>query len=147
MNTTKLNIASLKTILSNTYLIYTKTQNYHWNVTGVYFKPLHELFESQYQELAEKIDEIAERIRMLGAVAPGAMSEFLRHTTLSESLDKLSWQEMLTSLISDHESQNNLLQESAVLMSDAGDEVSAGLMADLQTMHQMMLWVLKSHLE
>lgn len=146
MKHTEKRIQYLKTILANTYVIYIKTQNYHWNVTGIYFHTLHQLFENQYTELAGKIDNIAERIRMLDAVSPGTMSEFLALTTLSESMQPLSWQDMISTLVEDHEKQNQLLQTAGQLMVKEDDEVSAGLITELQSMHQAMLWMLRSHL-
>jgi len=72
-------------VLADTYVLFTKTQNYHWNVVGPYFHSLHLLFESQYQELFTAIDEIAERIRQIGHPAPGTQAEFLKLTVLSEA--------------------------------------------------------------
>lgn len=146
MTNTPTRIQHLIAILANTYVIYVKTQNFHWNVTGMHFHALHDMFESQYTELASKIDEIAERIRMLGHAAPGSMSEFLQLATIEESAMTLSWQDMLECLLKDHQVQDQLLQQTGLIMAEHEDEVSAGLVADLQKMHQMMLWVLRSHL-
>src|SRR5690606_2191184 len=75
---------SLSRLLADSYLLYLKTQNYHWNVTGKLFQPLHVLFEEQYKDLAEAIDTIAERIRALGEFAPGSFSAFVKLTSIKE---------------------------------------------------------------
>ena len=79
----------LSNILADEVVLYIKTLNYHWNVRGHHFGPLHKLFKKQYEKLSELIDEIAERIRTLGQDAPGSMKEFLELTSLSEHLGVL----------------------------------------------------------
>lgn len=94
---------SLSELLADTYILYTKTQNDHWNVTGIYFKYLHELFEEHYTEMAQAIDEIAERIRALGEYAPGSYQQFSQLSTIKETTTIPNWKEMLTNLLQDHE--------------------------------------------
>src|ERR687888_301932 len=77
-------VAILNTLLSDEYLLYTKTRNYHWNVVGPQFNDLHKFFEEQYNELNEIIDDVAERTRALGGNALGTMTEFLKSTRLNE---------------------------------------------------------------
>ena len=74
----------LTRLLADEIVLQTKTRNYHWNVTGLHFGPLHALFEKQYDELAEVVDEVAERIRAVGGLAIGTLSEFQEHTRLKE---------------------------------------------------------------
>ena len=88
----------LAAVLADTYLLYTKTQNFHWNVEDEDFYSLHKFFEEQYEKLAETIDELAERIRMLGKKAPGSLQRFLELTSLEESNGDLSAQEMIKTL-------------------------------------------------
>lgn len=85
-----ISVEKLSILLANTYTLYLKTQNYHWNIVDPYFSDLHALFEKQYTELAENVDEIAERIRTLGAQAPGTFAEFLTLKTLDEAKTNLT---------------------------------------------------------
>src|SRR5437899_320158 len=93
----------LNHFLANNYLLYLKTQNYHWNVESHHFKALHMMFEEQYQELQEAVDEIAERIRALGHRSPGSFAEFVQLSTLHEAAHNPSADEMVKHLLSDHE--------------------------------------------
>ncbi|MDZ7691506.1 MAG: DNA starvation/stationary phase protection protein [Balneolaceae bacterium] len=88
----------LSHLLADSYMVYLKTHNYHWNVTGELFHPLHEQFEQQYTELAEAIDEIAERIRALGHKSPGSFSEFSTLTSIKEDTEKPKALEMVRRL-------------------------------------------------
>ena len=95
----------LSSVLSDAFLLYTKTRKFHWNVSGNSFMELHKLFEKQYKILEEAIDEIAERINKLGAKTPGTMQEFIDMASLKESPGKYpSQKEMLGELLKDHES-------------------------------------------
>src|SRR3990167_5967636 len=102
MSSTKL-IDGLAHLLADTYVLYLKTQNFHWNVTGLNFHSYHKMFEHQYEELAEAVDTIAERIRSMRAWAPASFKEFLALTSLKESAKNLDSDTMLKTLLSDHE--------------------------------------------
>src|SRR5690606_31215652 len=116
-------IDSLKIVLSNTYLLYVKTQNYHWNVTGgPFFKTLHELFEMNYQELAEAVDEIAERIRQLGDKAPASFSEFNSYSKIKEGQSSKKYNEMLADLAADQQTLLDILEEAAAIANEAHDD-------------------------
>src|SRR3990172_5548114 len=94
----------LNTLLADEYLLYTKTRNYHWNVTGPQFHDLHKFFEDQYEALDDVVDDVAERIRALGGWSPGTMTEFLKRATIREEPAKVrTAQEMRSSLVADHE--------------------------------------------
>src|SRR5436305_292999 len=86
--------AGLSRLLADTYTLYLQTHNFHWNVTGPMFQTLHLMFETQYQELAEAVDEIAERIRALGFPAPATYSEFIELSSIQETRGRLSAEQM-----------------------------------------------------
>ena len=137
----------LNATLADAHVLYIKTRNYHWNVTGMAFKPLHELFEEQYTAMATEIDDIAERIRSLGFFAPGSMEEFRKLSRLIESGDmKGDAEKMLRSLIADHEALIQYLcndQEDA--MEKHGDAGTQDFLIGLMTAHEKMVWMLRAH--
>jgi starvation-inducible DNA-binding protein len=135
---------NLKAILANTYALYLKTQNYHWHVTGIHFKPLHDLFETQYRELAEAIDEIAEHIRMLGETVPASFKKLDDLKTLSDAVDHTDAATMINELTEDHFSVMEQLKEALSKANATGAEVSAGLIVERMASHQKMAWFLKS---
>ena len=95
----------LSKLLADEYLLFTKTRNYHWNVVGSHFHDLHKFFESQYEEIDGKIDEIAERIRSLGGNTMATLTEFVQHTRLKENPGEYTdSRTMVSKLLSDHES-------------------------------------------
>src|SRR5690349_24382739 len=96
-------VEGLSRLLSDTYVLYLKTHNFHWNVTGPMFRTLHEMFEEQYNELWLAVDAIAERIRSLGFIAPGSYSEFTKHTYLHDPPAATNATEMIAELLRDHE--------------------------------------------
>jgi starvation-inducible DNA-binding protein len=93
----------LSRLLADSYTLYVKTHNFHWNVTGPMFQPLHAMFEEQYTELATAVDEIAERIRALGFPAPGSFSEFTRLSSVKEAVGVPNAQDMIRQLVDGHE--------------------------------------------
>src|SRR5258705_4804666 len=94
----------LSSVLADAHVLYIKTRKFHWNVAGESFMELHKLFEKQYKQLEEAIDEIAERINKLGTNTPGTLEEFLKLSNLKESPGKYPSQaEMLKELLKDHE--------------------------------------------
>lgn len=140
-------IIKLKALLASTYTLYLKTHNYHWNVTGPMFTTLHTLFETQYMEQALAVDEIAERIRALGAKAPGSYSDFAKLSVIEECTGEPKATEMLKDLTSDQEIIAKLALEVVRAASDAGDEATAGIATDRQSIHEKNAWMLRSHLE
>ncbi|TVQ82555.1 MAG: DNA starvation/stationary phase protection protein [Micavibrio sp.] len=140
-------VRALSVLLADSYGLYLKTQNYHWNVTGPMFQGLHVLFQQQYEELALIVDEIAERIRALGEKAPGSYSAFAKLTTLKEENGNPSAQQMLKILAEDQ----NLLIASAKALLDtaeaAGDEASVDLAVGRIQLHEKNRWMLLAHLE
>lgn len=138
---------SLAILLSDTYILYTKTQGFHWNVTGPRFYQLHLFFEAQYKELAEAIDEIAEQLRALKRWAPGSMNEFLSTGTLKESNGHQSENDMLKELYNDHIQLKNWLSQWIETSQKHGDEGTADLMIKRLRVHEKTAWMLASHLE
>jgi starvation-inducible DNA-binding protein len=134
-------------LLADTYVLYTKTQNFHWNVIDPRFYSLHLLFEKQYEELAEAIDEIAERIRMLGHLVPGNFRQFLHMTSLKESNGDLSADQMIIELLNNHEGLCSFIRERISLASELKDEGSADLLIDRLRAHEKAAWMLRSHLK
>jgi starvation-inducible DNA-binding protein len=137
---------SLKTLLANTKILYVKTQNFHWNVVDVNFLPLHEMFQKQYEELAEAIDLIAERIRFFGVKAPGSLKEFLKLATLEESEKELKAPLMIKNLLKDHEEMSQFLIKGIKEIQDLGDEATADIYIERLRVHDKTSWILKSHL-
>ncbi|MFN2317884.1 MAG: Dps family protein [Gemmatimonadales bacterium] len=140
-------VAPLERLLADSYTLYTKSHNYHWNVTGPMFTTLHTLFEQQYTELATAIDEIAERIRSLGARAPGSFSEFVKLASVRDDTSSPAATKMIRNLLADQEA----VAKSARLVVEAAEKVNDVASADLGTrrmdVHQKHAWMLRSHLE
>jgi starvation-inducible DNA-binding protein len=137
----------LSCLLADTYLLYLKTQNFHWNVSGPNFYSLHKMFEGQYEQLAEAADLLAERIRAIGEKAPGSFSEFLKMTSLEEAGDDLSAAGMIETLLKDHESLADAANRMIEAAQEEGDEVTADIMIARKTEHDKTAWMLRSSLE
>lgn len=137
---------SLNKVLADSYALYLKTQNYHWNVEGPNFKPLHEHFGELYAELAAAIDEIAERIRALGEKSPGSFSEFAKLTTIKEANVDLGESAMVKDLCMDQLKLTKTLKAALKLAQSAGDEVSADMLIERIQVHDKAAWMLRSML-
>jgi starvation-inducible DNA-binding protein len=150
LNNVNVEIAELmKETLANQFVLYTKARNYHWNVTGPYFLTLHAEFEKIYNELAEDIDKVAERIRALGFKAPGTMNEFLEFSSLIEDPDESPvYSSMVETIINNFEiiikEMNN---DAKKIEDDFNDKVSAGMLYNLVEKYQKTVWLLMSFLE
>jgi starvation-inducible DNA-binding protein len=134
----------LSKLLADSYLLYLKTQNYHWNVTGKMFQPLHTLFEEQYRDLAEAVDDIAERIRALGEFAPGSFSAFAKVTTIKEENSIPAAEEMIHNLVTGNEAVVKTARQIIDLCEDAEDEVTIDLMVERMQIHEKNAWMLRS---
>lgn len=132
----------LEVALADTYALYLKTQNYHWHVKGPQFKSLHELFEVQYKELAEAVDLIAERIRIMGHKAPATFSEFIELKTIKDGNSSLSANEMLTELTHDNSVLVQDLNQAIKLAQEHNDEGTITLLSDRIAAHQKAHWML-----
>lgn len=137
----------LSKVLADTYMLYLKTHNYHWNVTGELFHSLHEQFEEQYVELADAIDEIAERIRALGYRAPGTFKEFNELTSISEQQDEPEALEMVRRLALGNEQVLRTAREALQPANKAEDEATVDLLTQRLHVHSKTAWMLRSHLE
>src|SRR5690554_5242112 len=121
-------ITKLEKVLADSYSLYLKTQNFHWNVTGPHFYSLHKMFEEQYQDLASAIDEIAERIRILGAKVPASYAKFSLNTHITEGNENYDWQSMVKELSQDQDKMCATLKEGLTASQADGDETTADLM-------------------
>ena len=138
----------LNRTLSDEFLLYTKLRNYHWNVVGPMFQPLHEIFENQYDEIEEIIDETAERTRMLGLKSIGTMQEFLQNTTLEEQPnDYPNAKTMIANLTADHEALIRNLRNDAKACEKFGDMGTNDFLIGVMQKHEKMAWFLRSFLE
>lgn len=134
-------------LLADTYALYLKTHNFHWNVTGPMFNTLHTMFETQYDELALAVDEIAERIRTLGAYAPGSFSEYSALTDIDEAKPGTAAGDMIKELASDQIKVSDAAAKLVEVATAAGDDVSTDLGIRRQDVHQKTAWMLRSHLD
>lgn len=134
-------------VLADTYTLYLKTQNYHWNVTGPFFPQLHTLFEEQYSELAEAVDVIAERIRALGSLAPATFSEFQKLTSLNEGDNTVDSDTMVEHLLEDHETISHHLLIVFSKAEKANDQGTLDMLTERLRAHEKMAWMLRSSLE
>lgn len=139
--------AALNHLLADSYLLYLKSHNYHWNVTGELFHSLHELFEEHYSELAEAIDEIAERIRALGFRAPGSFEEYSKLATVEEETDNPDAMEMIRRAVRDHEKVVRTAREALGPCQEVDDEATIDLLTERLAVHEKSAWMLRSHLE
>lgn len=139
----------LCSLLADEFVLYTKTRKYHWNVTGKDFITLHQLFEEQYTALADTIDEIAERIRALGVIAPGTLSEFQQMTRLKEAPGQNpDAKGMIQDLLSDYEQIIRTMRSDARIVDEEHhDAGTSGFLESLLETHEKTAWMLRSHLE
>ena len=141
------NISSgLARLLADSYTLYLKTHNYHWNVTGPQFNTLHMMFETQYTELALAVDEIAERIRALGVKAPGSYSEFAKLTNIEEGDGNETAEEMIRQLAIGQETVVRTAREAFPAADAANDEPTADLLTQRMQIHEKNAWMLRSML-
>lgn len=134
----------LSKLLADSYLLYLKTQNYHWNVTGKMFQSLHALFEEQYQDLAEAVDVIAERIRALGEFAPGSFTAFSKVASIKEENSIPTAEEMIHNLVVGNEAVVTTAREIINLCDEVQDDVTTDLMVERMQKHEKNAWMLRS---
>ncbi len=140
-------VEALARLLADSYTLYLKTHNYHWNVTGPMFNTLHTLLEAEYSELAIAVDEIAERIRALGAPAPGSYREFAALASLKEAVGGETALVMIEQLASDQRIVADSARAVVAAAEEAGDQASADLGVRRIDVHEKNAWMLGSHLE
>ncbi len=134
----------LSKVLADTYTLYLKTHNYHWNVEGPMFHSLHTMFEEQYNELALAVDEIAERIRALGFKAPGSYGEFAKLTSIKDGNGCVDAQTMIRELVEGQETVVRTCREIFPAVDEANDEPSADLLTVRMQSHEKTAWMLRS---
>ncbi len=139
-------VDGLKAVLADSYALYVKTQNYHWNVEGPNFRTLHLLFEEQYTDLAMAIDTTAELIRGLGEKAPGTFDAYTQNTSIKPGNENAPADQMVKELTEDQISIQKTLQNTLEAAQQAGDEVVAGFAIERLTVHRKAAWMLKSSL-
>lgn len=137
----------LSILMADTYALYLKTQNYHWHVQGPQFKSLHELFESQYKALAEAVDQIAERLRIKGQMAPATFKALDGLKTIQDGDSSLSANDMVAQLAHDHGFVVKDLNASMTLAQSHHDEATVNLLADRLEAHEKARWMLEASLE
>lgn len=138
---------ALSRLLADSYTLYLKTHNFHWNVTGPMFQTLHLMFETQYTELALAVDLVAERIRALGFPAPGSYREFGRLTSIAESEGKLDATAMIRELVLGQEAVVRTARAAISLVERVHDEPTADLLTQRMQVHEKNAWMLRSLLE
>ncbi len=137
----------LSRLLADTYTLYLKTHNFHWNVTGPMFTTLHTMFELQYTELALAIDVIAERIRALGIYAPGTYKQFSELSSIKEETRIPSAIQMIKQLVKGQEAVTRTARSIFPLVDKAHDEPTADLLTQRMQIHEKNAWMLRSLLE
>lgn len=140
-------VNKLSILMADTYALYLKTQNYHWHVTGPLFKSLHELFEKQYQELADAVDDVAERIRTLNQKVPATFEEFANLKRIKDGNSALSANEMVIELAEDHGTLVRDLNQALKFAQENNDEGTANLLSDRIAAHEKARWMLSASQE
>jgi len=137
----------LSYLLADSYTLYLKTHKYHWNVTGPMFQTLHLMFETQYNELSLAVDLIAERIRALGAKAPGSYREFARLTSITEDEGEPNATDMIRDLLAGQEAVVRTARKLFPIADEANDEPTADLLTQRMQVHEKTAWMLRSLLD
>jgi starvation-inducible DNA-binding protein len=137
----------LARLLADSYTLYLKTHNFHWNVTGPMFQTLHLMFQTQYEELALAVDLVAERIRALGFPAPGSYRAYARLSSIKESDGVPSAAEMIRQLVSGQEAVARTARSVFPVVAQANDQPTADLLTQRMNIHEKNAWMLRSLLE
>jgi starvation-inducible DNA-binding protein len=137
----------LAKVLADTYTLYLKTHNFHWNVTGPMFQTLHLMFEQQYNELALAVDLVAERIRALGYPAPGSYAEFSKLSSISEAKGVPLAEDMIHQLVGGQEALVRTARKVFATAEKASDQVTLDLLTQRMQVHEKTAWMLRSLLE
>jgi len=137
----------LSHLLADSYTLYRKTHNFHWNVTGPMFQTLHLMFEQHYNELALAVDLIAERIRALGHPAPGSYADYARLTSIAEAEGVPKAEDMIRQLVEGHEAVCRTARKIFEVVDKANDQPTADLLTQRLQLHEKTAWMLRSLLE
>ncbi|MCP3679848.1 MAG: DNA starvation/stationary phase protection protein [Gammaproteobacteria bacterium] len=144
MATNQATIDVLSPLLADTYVLYVKTQNFHWHVKSPRFKMLHEMFEGQYEALAEAADTLAERIIILGGQAPATLEQFLQLKTIDEGDSSLDATAMVKTLADDHHHMVSKIKTAITAAHSHDDEATVSILTDRLVEHEKTLWMLRS---
>jgi starvation-inducible DNA-binding protein len=139
--------AGLSRVLADSYTLYLKTHNFHWNVTGPMFQTLHLMFETQYNELALAVDLIAERIRSLGVAAPGTYRQFIELATIKEDDGVPKAESMIRLLVEGHETVARTARTVFKIAEAANDQPTCDLLTQRLQVHEKTAWMLRSLLD
>ncbi len=137
----------LSHLLADSYTLYLKTHNYHWNVTGPMFQTLHLMFETQYTELALAVDLIAERIRALGHVAPGSYAAFAKLSSIKEEAEIPEARKMIENLVKGNEAVSRTARKAFAVAEAANDQPTCDLLTQRMQVSEKTAWMLRSLLE
>jgi starvation-inducible DNA-binding protein len=137
----------LSRLLADTYSLFLKTHNFHWNVTGPMFNTLHLMFETQYNELFIAVDEIAERIRALGEFAPGSFTEYSKMSSVKQADGVPSAEDMIRQLVIDNETVVRTARELVPLLQESDDSPTEDLVIKRLQVHEKTAWMLRSMVE
>jgi starvation-inducible DNA-binding protein len=137
----------LSRVLADTYTLYLKTHNFHWNVTGPMFQALHLMFETQYNELALAVDSVAERIRALGFPAPGTYRQFLQLSSIKDEDGTPKAQDMIRLLVAGHETVARTARQVFKVAESVSDQPTCDLLTQRMQVHEKTGWMLRSLLE
>lgn len=149
LSTEQLNVSTaiLSNVLADESTLYMKTRKFHWNVSGESFMELHKLFEHQYKEIEEIIDEVAERIGKLGSVTIGTMTQFIKITRLKETPDEYPVRlKMIEELLLDHETVIKVLREDVDKCDENGDAGTTDFLTAVMKQHETIAWTLRRYL-
>jgi starvation-inducible DNA-binding protein len=135
---------ALGRVLADTYTLYLKTHNFHWNVTGPMFQTLHLMFEQHYTELAQAVDLIAERIRALGQPAPGSYAQYSRLSSIAEETGVPPAETMIRQLVEGHEAVARTARGVFPIAEKASDQVTLDLLTQRLQVHEKTAWMLRS---
>ena len=138
---------NLSRVLADSYTLYLKTHNFHWNVVGPMFSTLHLMFEQQYTELAQAVDVVAERIRALGHPAPGSYSQYAKLGTIKEETGVPDATEMIRQLVQGQEAVARTARQAFTVAEKAHDQPTADLLTQRMETHEKNAWMLRSLLE
>ena len=137
----------LNVLLADEFTLYAKTRNYHWNVSGPGFSEMHKFFEGQYEELDEIMDEVAERVRMLGHYSLGSLNAFAKETRLTEGQDESNTKQMIQNLLDDHETIIRMCRNDINTVGDKfKDAGTADFLTGVMKSHEKMAWMLRAYL-
>jgi starvation-inducible DNA-binding protein len=138
---------SLSRVLADSYILYLKTHNFHWNVTGPMFQTLHIMFMEQYTELWNALDPIAERIRALDYPAPGSYKRYVELASIKEEEGVPNAKEMIRQLVEGQEAVVRTIRAAFKVAEEAGDQPSADLLVQRMEIHEKNAWMLRSLLK